>query len=374
MTLMKKLQLAVVAIIALVLLPSAITNIVLAEKLTMAWVLWQVGIVLVPCAATYAGGNLATKKLTIAMSATAETVQEIAAGDLKRRVVEQGFESQRALAVAINSLAGTLDESLDEIDNTAQAVSTAGQQILTAAEEQQHAATQQSASLHQTASTVEELDSSARQASDNAQEVVARTEKASEEILQLSEKAQRVSKASEVIDEVSRQIRILALNASIEAARSDTGGGGFSVIATEIRRLADDTRKSTGEIDTLVQDMQEATSSSAMIMEQTVESVKVIGLAMSQQSVATGQITEAMGEMNAGMRQTVETTRSTVEAGEELNSLAELMQMTIAHLRRSQIGPVAAGEGDLGAKQDADPLSEIGFSGSDPDFTFETSS
>jgi len=262
------------------------------------------------------------------------SARAISQGDFNRRITEIGDDELSELASSMNRLAESLKQSLEEIETAAQDVASSAHQILSAAEEQQHVATQQSASLHETATTVEELDLSGRQAAENAQEVVSRTEKASQQVLALSEKAQRVNKVSEVIDEVSRQIRILALNASIEAARAENNGGGFSVIASEIRRLADDTRKSTSEIDALVQDMQESTSSSVMIMEQTVESVKVIGLAMSQQSVATGQITEAMSEMNNGMKQAVESMRNTVQAGEELNRLAISLQRAIRRLRR----------------------------------------
>lgn len=289
--------------------------------------------ILVALAIAFAFSSYLAGHLSVQFREIGQAISAIGRGEFGRRVPETGDDELRDLASVINGLAASLEQSLGQIETAAQAVAASSQQILSAAEQQQQATAQQSASLHQTASTVEELDLSARQAAANAKEVVARTEKASRQILALSEKALRVSKASDVIDEVSRQIRILALNASIEAARSETNGGGFSVIASEIRRLADDTRKSTGEIDVLVQDMQEATSSSVMMMEQTVESVKVIGLAMSQQSVATAQITEAMTEMNASMRQAVTTTESTVQSGEELNRLALSLQETIARIR-----------------------------------------
>jgi len=291
----------------------------------------------VALAAFYAVLPRLLRRLETTIRGVIATVGAVANGDLSQRVPQAGDDELSELARSINQLARSMGRSLKEIESAAQAVASSAHQILTATEEQQRVATQQSASLHETASTVEELDLSARQASENAQEVVGRTERASRQVLALSEKAQQVNKVSEVIDEVSRQIRILALNASIEGAENS---GGFSVTASEIRRLADDTRKSTGEIDALVQDIQESTSSAVMIMEQTVESVKVIGLAMAQQSVATGQITEVMTEMNTGMRQTVESTNSTVQAGEELNRLAQSLQQTIERFRRPVDEPV----------------------------------
>ena len=265
------------------------------------------------------------QKLTVAIDA-------ISHGDFSSRVDKSGNDDLADLVVDVNTLAESLEESVAQIEAAAEAVASAAQQILATSEEHEEATNIQSSALQETASTVEEMDVSASQASENAQEVVARTERAAQQIQTLSERAQRISKVSEVIDEVSQQIRILALSASIEAARARDAGG-FSVIADEIRRLADDTSRSTSDIDALVQDVQAATAASVRTMEHTVEAVKAIGLAMSQQSVATGQITEAMSDMNAGMSEAVLFTRASVDAGEELNMMAGRLQETIGKLR-----------------------------------------
>ena len=267
-------------------------------------------------------------------------------GDYSHTVTLDGHDELSGLVRRLNNLADALGSVVAEVEQGVEALSNSGMQILSASEEQQAASSQQSTSLQETVSTVEELDLSAKQAAENAQQVVSQAEDASNEILTLSEKAQRINKVGEFIDRISSQIRVLALNASIEASQNEEAESGFSVIASEIRRLAEDTRKSTEEIEALVQDMQDSTNSSVMTMEQMVESVKVIGMAMNQQSVATGQISEAMTDMSRSMSQTVESAESTVIQSDEINAQVAMLQAAVTRLRSAGALLDAAGEGD----------------------------
>jgi methyl-accepting chemotaxis protein len=272
---------------------------------------------------------LIIRRVQLLVNNLKDAVRALNAGDFASRTNISGSGDLSLLTERINHLASVLDSSFQEVEFAAQLVSTSAEEILSSAEAQEETANRQSTSLNETAATAEEMNLSAQQAASNAEDVVERTESASQQILELSEKAQQISRATEFIDEISHQIRMLALNAPIQSAKAGGSGGGFAVLASEIRRLADDTRNSTSEIETLIQDMQEATSTSVMTMEQTVESVKAIGLAMAQQNVATGHVTEAMIDMNTGMSQTVESTVSTVESGQALNRLADTLRQSI---------------------------------------------
>ena len=292
-------------------------------------------------------------RLDKAIQSIGEAIKALTQGDFSKTMNEQGDDDVVTFARLINKLSGVLESALGEVEYSAQLVSASSEEILTSAEAQEETANRQSSSLNETAATAEEMNLSAQQAATNAESVVTKTEEASQQILALSEKAQQISQVTEFIDEISHQIRILALNASIESAKAGGKGGGFAVIASEIRQLADDARQSTGEIETLVQDMQEATSTSVMTMEQTVESVKVIGLAMNEQSVATGHVTEAMTSMSTTMTQTVENTRTTVSSGEELYRLAFELQQAINRVSGREVetfeqhmGQAMGGQGD----------------------------
>jgi methyl-accepting chemotaxis protein len=252
-------------------------------------------------------------------------------GNFRARADLQGEDDLARTAAGLNTVTDSLNRSVGELEDGVTQLRNSAVHILAAAEEQERAATQQSSAIQETASTIEELDLSARQASENAQNVVDQSEEASRQALALSEKVQRINRVTEFIDQISQQIRVLALNASIEASLTEDSG--FSVIASEIRRLAEDTRKSTDEIEELVHDAQRSTDGSVMMMEQMVESVRVIGMAMNQQSVATGQITEAMADMNQSMSQALDGARMTVDQSDELSRVTLSLEHAIERLR-----------------------------------------
>jgi methyl-accepting chemotaxis protein len=318
------------------------------------WILASVAIaILIGAFGVYMFVSVVTGRLETATEEAGEVVSAIMKGDFTHSIAESGDDDLAELCMNINQLTSSLATSIDEIEKSSQAVAASAQQILATSEEHETATNQQSSALHQTVGTIEEMDISASQAAENAQEVVGRTEGAADQIRTLSDKAQRIGKVTEVIADVSQQIRILALSASIEAARASNSVG-FSLIAEEIRRLADDTSRSTADIDALVQGMQESASHSVRAMEQTVDAVKAIGMAMSQQSIATGQITEAMAEMNAGMSEAVLFTRASVDAGEELNMMAARLQETIVKLRNPELivlEPAGTGSEEIPAER-----------------------
>lgn len=91
----------------------------------------------------------------------------------------------------------------------------------------------------------------------------------------LTERSGQISRTLSVITEIASQTNLLALNAAIEAAQAGDAGRGFAVVAEEIRKLAEDSRKSAKEIETLVNGVQVDTAEAVGVMEQMKKVVKV---------------------------------------------------------------------------------------------------
>lgn len=87
-------------------------------------------------------------------------------------------------------------------------------------------------------------------------------------ILELSEYTQQIGETIEVVEDIAEQTNMLALNAAVEAARAGENGKGFSVVAGEIRKLADESKHATTKITSLIKDIQHATNSTVMATEE----------------------------------------------------------------------------------------------------------
>jgi len=90
----------------------------------------------------------------------------------------------------------------------------------------------------------------------------------SELILELTEQVQHITSNLGVVEDIAEQTNMLALNAAVEAARAGEHGKGFAIVASEIRKLADESKQATTKINELVRDIQNSTSSTVMAAEE----------------------------------------------------------------------------------------------------------
>lgn len=275
---------------------------------------------------------------------------------------------------------------LDGIRDAVNHLSAASHEILATTAEQARSAQEQASSVTETAATVEELTRTAEQARGRAEEVaqsarkadevsqsgkdaVSRTfaameqvreqvESTAESILALAERAQAISKIIVSVDDLADQTNLLAINASIEAARAGEYGKGFAVVATEIKTLAEQSKKATNQVREILGDIQRATNTAVISTEQgtrTVEEARqvvkraeetinqltaTIGVAArsasqivassGQQASAMQQINEAMSHIDQATRQTLAATRQAEQSASDLNDLGQRLHDLIA--------------------------------------------
>ena len=171
------------------------------------------------------------------------------------------------------------------------------------------------------------------------------------EIRNLSDMIIRISEAIRIIDSIADQTKLIAFNASLEASSSGEAGARFSVVASEIRRFADNVAESTKEIKQKIEEVQgasqtliaEANSGSRQIetgyermseqktvFEHIVENSQNVATRSQQisnlskqQELATSQIFSALKEISAGVKQFVIATSSTSKIADSLNGMSE---------------------------------------------------
>jgi methyl-accepting chemotaxis protein len=213
---------------------------------------------------------------------------------------------------------------IDTVSTASRGMETAANTLSKTAEQTQElsgavaaASEQASANVQSVASATEEMSSSVgeisrqvHESSKIAAEAVKQAEKTDARINELSQAAGRIGDVVKLITAIAEQTNLLALNATIEAARAGEAGRGFAVVASEVKQLASQTAKATEEIGAQIAGMQTATQDSVAAIKEiggTIgrisEIASSIATAVEEQGAATQEIARNVGEAAKGTGQ-----------------------------------------------------------------------
>ena len=318
------------------------------------------------------------KRFMRPLNEVVDSVQAACNGDIGHKVEVTTHDEIGTLAASYNQMLDLIVYLIRQTQESSKRLAASSNDILAATEQQASGAAEQAASISETTATMEELASTYRQIAENADHVVriaeaslgsaengqhavantleameeikTRTRASANRILALGEHSQQISQVLAIINSIADQTKILALNAAIEAARAGDAGKGFSVVATEIRKLAESVVESTGEISGIMTEIQssandlvisteqelkqvqtgvdlahttgESLGSILELVEQTTVAAKEISAATQQQKSATDQVVKAMREVAAVAQQTAAGSRQVASSAEVLSGIA----------------------------------------------------
>ena len=265
------------------------------------------------------------------------------------------------------------------------ALSSTSTEIATTVTQHERAAAQQASMINETTTTMQELGASSRQTADqatSATEIAQDSLKATgegagivkqaidgmdnlggkvgmiaDQILKLGEQTAQIGNLANMVKDLAGEINMLALNAAVEAARAGEHGKGFAVVAGEVRKLANESKKSADQANTIISEIQKATNATILKTEEGTKVVEeVSGFARNvgelfnrlsdaanrvyenaqqvlmnakQQTTAIGQVGEAMNELNTGARETASGITQTKAGLEQLNIAAQNLKQIV---------------------------------------------
>jgi methyl-accepting chemotaxis protein len=299
--------------------------------------------------------------------------------DIHQEMTEKYFDEIGETATAINLQLKNYAAEQSKISEYNTKISSNTGWLNTMVENLAAALAQQSSAINQTTTTIQELNFTGEQTTDKAKMVVNSAEHSSEitdtgkksldeilaemqmirekvekiatQILSLSVHTQKIGNIISKVNDLAEQTNLLALNASIEAAKAGEEGAGFSVVAQEIRRLADQSQVAVVEIEDILTEIQTATNTSVMTTEEGTKGVD-IGVAKieqfaelvdqvlvtlqenktyaadilnsaNQQSIGITQISQAITNINDVMMQISSIAEDSQRISSELQSIVE---------------------------------------------------
>ncbi|MET1081431.1 MAG: methyl-accepting chemotaxis protein [Pseudomonas sp.] len=328
----------------------------------------------------------ATDLLRSNVDALLAVVSRAAAGDLTGTISVHGEDAVGQLGSGLQRMLVDLRAMLLKVQRAGIAVTSSTTEIAASSRQQEATSIEQAQTSVEVLSTTKEISAnaqalvktmeevvqvadettgSAEQARSNLgrmdqtmQRMVLATDSINDKLAALSEKASNINKVLTTITKVADQTNLLSLNAAIEAEKAGEAGRGFSVVATEIRRLSDQTSVATWDIEQMLKDMHSAVSASVMGMDKFSEEIRrsvgevatvsdqladvieevqklpsriEIALeGMQAQAVGAGQIAETIMQLNDSAQQTSEALKATSEAVLVLQQAAQDLQSSVS--------------------------------------------
>lgn len=276
-----------------------------------------------------------------------DIINEMAKGNLEVAIPDMPDDELGKVINNIELMRQKLKEVVTTVYLAADNLSLASRELSSASQNISQGATAQASSTEEVSSSIEEMVSAIQENANSAKEtegitqnLADKTEKMVHSAVDSRSKINDIAEKISIIDEIAFQTNILALNAAVEAARAGEHGKGFGVVASEVGKLAERSKKAASEIEDLSRSSVEVIEEAGGLMQniapeinKTSELIRRVNQASQEQEIGANQINIAIQHLNEITQQNAAASEEIATSAEELSSQAEQLLQTMTFFK-----------------------------------------